>query len=64
MSYYIIFVFIDDLIKSNKIGVKFYKKYDILLKGVILSFNIVLSIKILINIDQIIYYFFIKLIWI
>ena len=62
MSYYIIFIFIDNLIKSNKIDIKIYKKYDILLKKVILSFNIILSIKIFINIDQIIYYLFIKLI--
>ena len=32
MSYHIIFIFINNLIKSNKIDVKFYKKYDILLK--------------------------------
>ena len=62
MSYHIIFVFIDNLIKSNKIDVKLYKKYDILLKEIILSFNIILSIKVFVNIDQIIHYFFIKLI--
>ena len=62
MSYYIIFIFIDNLIKSNKIDVEFHKKYDILLKEIILSFNIILSIKVLVNVDQIIYYFFIKLI--
>ena len=62
MSYYIVFVFIDNLIKSNKVGVKLYKKYNILLKKVILSFNIVLLIKIFININQIIHYLFIKLI--
>ena len=62
MSYHIIFIFIDNLIKSNEIDIKFYEKYNILLKGVILSFNIILLIKILVNIDQIIHYFFIKLI--
>ena len=62
MLYHIVFIFIDNLIKSNKIGVEFYKKYDILLKRVILLFNIILSIKVLINVDQIIYYLFIKLI--
>ena len=62
MSYYIIFIFIDDLIKLNKIDIKFYKRYNILLKEVILSFNIVLSIKIFINVNQIIHYLFIKLI--
>ena len=62
MLYYIIFIFINNLIKSNEIDIKFYKRYDILLKGVILSFNIILSIKVLINVDQIIHYLFIKLI--
>ena len=62
MSYHIIFVFIDDLIKSNKVGVEFHKKYNILLKKIILSFNIVLSIKVFVNVDQIIYYLFIELI--
>ena len=62
MLYYIIFIFIDNLIKSNKVDIKFYKKYNILLKEIILSFNIILLIKVLINIDQIIHYFFIKLI--
>ena len=51
MSYYIIFIFINNLIKSNKVDVKLYKKYNILLKRVILSFNIVLSIKVLVNIN-------------
>ena len=51
MSYHIIFIFINNLIKLNEIDVKFYEKYDILLKGVILLFNIVLLIKILVNID-------------
>ena len=51
MSYHIIFIFIDNLIKSNEIDVKFYKKYDILLKGIILPFSIILSIKIFINVD-------------
>ena len=51
MWYHIIFIFINNLIKSNKIDVKPYKKYDILLKRIILSFNIILSIKILMNID-------------
>ena len=32
MLYYIIFIIINNLIKSNKINVKFYKKYNILLK--------------------------------
>ena len=62
MSYYIIFIFINNLIKSNKIDIKFYKKYNILLKRIILLFKIVLSIKVFINIDQIIHYLFIKLI--
>ena len=51
MLYYFIFIFINNLIKSNKIDVKFYKRYKILLKWIILSFRIVLSIKILVNID-------------
>ena len=51
MSYYIVFIFIDDLIKSNEVDVKLYKRYNILLKGVILLFNIILLIKILVNID-------------
>ena len=62
MSYHIIFIFIDDLIKSNEIDIEFYERYNTLLKKVILSFNIVLSIKVLMNVDQIIYYLFIKLI--
>ena len=62
MSYHIIFVFIDNLIKSNEVGVEFHKRYNILLKEVILSFNIVLLIKVFVNIDQIIHYLFIKLI--
>ena len=62
MLYYIIFIFINNLIKSNKIDIKLYKKYNILLKKVILLFNIVLSIRVLVNIDQIIHYLFIKLI--
>ena len=62
MSYHIIFIFIDDLIKSNEIDVKFHKRYNILLKKIILSFNIILLIKVFINIDQIIHYLFIKLI--
>ena len=62
MLYHIIFIFIDNLIKSNKIDIKLYKKYNILLKRVILSFNIILLIKVLTNIDQIIHYLFIKLI--
>ena len=60
MLYYIIFIFINNLIKSNKVDIKLYKRYNILLKEVILSFNIVLLIKILVNIDQIIHYFFVK----
>ena len=32
MLYYIIFNFINNLIKLNEIDVKFYKKYNILLK--------------------------------
>ena len=51
MLYNIIFVFINNLIKSNKIDVKFYKKYEISLKWVILSFRIILLIKILINVN-------------
>ena len=51
MLYYIVFVFIDNLIKSNKVNVKFYEKYNILLKKIILSFSIILSIKILVNVD-------------
>ena len=51
MLYHIIFVFIDNLIKLNEIDVEFYKRYDILLKKVILLFNIILLIKILVNID-------------
>ena len=62
MSYHIIFIFINDLIKSNKVDVEFYERYNILLKKVILSFNIILLIKVFVNIDQIIHYFFIKLI--
>ena len=51
MSYHIIFIFIDNLIKLNKVDVKFYKRYNILLKRVILPFNIMLLIKVFINVD-------------
>ena len=51
MLYYIIFIFINNLIKSNKIDVKFYKKYNILLKEIILLFNIILLIKIFVNVN-------------
>ena len=51
MSYYIIFIFIDNLIKSNKVDIEFYKKYNVLLKRVILLFNIILLIKVFVNID-------------
>ena len=51
MLYYIVFIFIYNLIKSNKVDVELYKRYNILLKKVILSFNIVLFIKVLVNID-------------
>ena len=51
MLYYIIFIFINNLIKSNEIDVKFYKKYNILLKWVILSFRIILLIKILVKVN-------------
>ena len=44
MSYYIFFIFFNNLIKSNEVDVKLYKKYNILLKWVILSLNIILSI--------------------
>ena len=51
MSYYIIFIFINNLIKLNKVDIKFYKRYNILLKKIILSFNIVLLIKVFVNIN-------------
>ena len=53
MSYYIIFILFNNLFKSNKVDVKFYKWYNILLKWIILSFNIILSIRVLVNIGQI-----------
>ena len=62
MSYHIVFIFMNNLIKSNEIDVNLHKRYNILLKKVILLFSIVLSIKAFINIDQIIHYLFIELI--
>ena len=51
MLYHIIFVFFNNLFKSNEVDVEFYKWYDILLEWVILSFSIILSIRILVNVD-------------